>query len=367
MQFKIAKQNFLNLVQNIQGVVERSPLKVSLLNIHLGTRDGFLHGLASDGKLHARDKCPIEEIIPGSIMVSAKKLYDILKLLPDGEVSFKVEENFWIDLECQSSLYHVPGYNAMDFETFPIYPDKPEGDFSIPADIFTDMVGKTSFAVSDEMERAVSGLRIEFLKDEFRMVATDGHRLALVKTPFPGPQEPVYHLIPRKTVRELKRMFSDRKGDLLFALDKDCYYFKLDDLQLISNKMEGFYPNYERVIPKNAEKKVLIDRNILIQTIQRVALMSDETSLGIFLDITKNFIRAFAETPEIGNAKDEIEIEYQGEDFKVSYNPFYLLEMLRIIKDDRISLELNDIFGPCMIRGENSDDYLFILMPMKPR
>jgi DNA polymerase III subunit beta len=367
MEFKAPKKDLQKVMTSVQGVVERSPARYILLNVRIIAQDDRIHIYASDGKVSLRDSCAGTVIRPGEITVHARNFFDMLKLLNDDEVHFSLEENNWASVTCGRSLYHLPGLPA---EEFPEWTPPPEdsGTVRLPGQTLSVLLEKSHFAVSDDETRPVLCGVYAYNEDgEVGFVSTDGHRLAYARSQSLDLPEEFSLIIPRKVTRELRRLLGETDEDVDLTVTETNQFYQIGSTTLSSRNIAGTYPNFKQVVPQDLKLVVRFGREAMIRLLRRVMLIHSSQTQGMVIDVLEGHMRAKADNPEMGDVKDEFDVEYTGDPFTVCYNPRYLLEILQVMETEEVLLKLAEPMGPgILMEGEERDPLLlFILMPMK--
>ncbi|HUX06880.1 MAG TPA: DNA polymerase III subunit beta [Acidobacteriota bacterium] len=368
MQFVAKKQNILNEISLVQGIVEKRSTRPILANTLLETDDNSIKVYATD--LEVGLSSNFEAVIgtAGSITSPARKLADIVRLLPeDVEISVEVTENNYLRITCGKIEYKLAGAPKADFPSVPKY-DFADG-IKIPAQTLKEMINRTIYAITTEETRyALNGAQLSFEAGKIRMVSTDAHRLSFVEYPFKEYEgEPMDILVPRKTVAELRTLIGEKPENVEFGHSENHLFFRVGGRTLDSRMLEGQFPNYEKVIPKGNDKRVTINREVLAEAINRVALLSHETSRAVRLQFMPGSMLLSSSNPEMGEAKEEIEAIYDGTDMHIGFNAKYLSEFISSLDSDEVIMELRDEAGAGLMlpAGEDKGIYKYVIMPMR--
>ncbi len=366
MIFSIQRDIFLNHIQKVQSIVEARNMIADLTNVRIKAEDNQLEIRATNLDVGIRDTTETTVEESGSILVNAKILYEILKELPEGMVHFKLMENNWLQLKGGSALLRLLGYSDKNFPSFPEFDESKL--MKISAETLEILTKKTIFAVSLEESRPVlNGVLLEITPEFIRMVATDGHRMAFIEAQNQEKLPETKVIIPRKGVHEFQRMTSSGSENFYFGLSNNHIVFKLENEITITRLLDGQFPNYSMVIPKETQHKIKIDKQSFLNSLKRAALFVDIKTRGVRLSISTNYMQIEASSPERGEMKDEILLEYTDTPFIISFNVNYLLDLLRVMDSEEIIMQLNDPAGPVMFEPFNQGDhyrYLSIVMPM---
>lgn len=368
MQFSVNKADIVKELNLLQGVVEKKNTIPILSNVLIETVNSSLITLvATDLDVSLSTRCPADVVKPGSVVLQAKKLFDIVRSLPDAEIRFIKEENDWVRIACGASEFKIVGQAKEHFPSTPII-DQHEG--RMPAQALHDLINRTIYAITQEESRyALNGAMFEASPEQFQMVATDGHRLALTAIKVQaesGVQESVEVIVPKKALTELLKLTSSSEDEVEFANDENHLYFKQGARQLTTRKLSGQFPNYELVIPKGNDKIVSLNVERITQAIRRAALMADERSRGVKFEIANSKLNITSQSAEVGESKEVLPIDYAGETVTIGFNAQYLLDFLTVVGVDEVLFEFKDEQSPALIRPVQVDsDYKYVVMPMR--
>ncbi len=363
MKLRTTKGPLLKAIQMLQNVVSAKATLPILSNMLIETQKGKIHMAATDldvGISLTFDPTAINE--EGSITIPSKRFADIVRDLPDGEIEIVTRKNNSVSIESQKCFFKLMG---LPKEEFPKLPKLQEKDsITLSQRLLKNMLGLTYFAVShDETRYVLNGVLFVGKGKSIRFVATDGRRLALIDKELELPAEfKKEAIIPTKAIQELIRGLGD-EGVAKMVFGENQISFQFDNTILISRLIEGEFPNYEQVIPKEGKGKILIDREKFLWATKRVAILTSPDSQSIKLDLFKDKLIFSKNSPDMGEAKEEIDIEHKGQEFSVGFNPQYLIDVLKSLKDQNISLELTGPESPGVIRAPES--YIYIILPMQ--
>jgi DNA polymerase III subunit beta len=370
MEFAVKKSDLLKELNLTQGVVEKKTTIPILSNLLLDVSDSKLRVSATDLELGIHCGCDAKIKKPGSGTVPAKRLLEIIRSLPEADVKFKLLENHWIQVTCEHSTFKLVG---MARDNYPSLPAIPPQLAALPAEVMATMIQRTIFAISSEESRYTLNGALLILKPESAtMVATDGHRLALIErqVEIAGLRNELRVLIPKKAMSELARLLAEAKkeGPIQFSKDDNHLFFTVEERTLISRMLTGQFPNYEAVLPKENKRFVELDRTGLTDAIRRVALLADERSRAIRFQLDKGKLEIFSSSGEFGEAHDTLEAEYPGEPLQIGFNYQYLLDFLAVAGDGtKVRLELKDEQSAGQLRpvDEQPYQYRYVVMPMR--
>jgi DNA polymerase III subunit beta len=369
MEFSVTKSALLNELSTTQGVVERKTTIPILSNLLVEAKGSELTITATDLELSIHTMCEAKIKKEGAGTIPAKKLLELVRLLPEGEIKVKLLENHWVEITSDRKKYKLVG---MAKENFPALPVMPHTLVKIPAPIIENLIRKTKFAISMEESRYTLNGGLLILKpDTLAMVATDGHRLALAETDhkLTGLNGEVKVLIPKKAMDEVEKLSSAAGSDahIEFAKDESHLFFQVGDRLLISRILTGQFPNYEAVLPRDNNKNVVLERAELSDAVRRVSQLADQRSHAVKLAVSKEGIEISASSPEYGEAKESIEKEFKGDPIAIGFNSSYMLDFLGAAADGPIIIELKDEQSAGQMRplADESYRYRYIIMPMR--
>jgi DNA polymerase III subunit beta len=368
MEFTVKRNALLGELNLVQGVIERKSTIPILANILLEAASGSLNITATDLDVSVCCGCPAEVIADGTTSVSARHLFDIVRLLPeDADIQFSLLENDWVKLHFGKAEYKVV---ALPKENFPSIPEFSGPQLSLPGSMLGALIQRTMFAITQEESRySLNGALLTLLPQEIRMVATDGHRLALVSksADIPGVDSEISALIPRKTLVEIQKLIGDENNIVEYGRDENHLFFTVGSKRLVSRILAGQFPNYEMVIPRENDKTILAGAQNLADAVRRAKVMSDQKLKSIRLAISPGTLELTASSAEAGEAKEVVPVEYDGPSLEIGFNPDYLLDFLNVCNTDKVEISVRDSETQGMLRpaGESSFDYRYVVMPMK--
>ncbi|MBI1982728.1 MAG: DNA polymerase III subunit beta [Acidobacteria bacterium] len=370
MEFSAKKSELLKELNLTQGVVERKTTIPILSNLLLETADTRLRISATDLELGLRCGCPAKVKKEGAGAVPAKRLLEIVRSLPEAEIRFKILENHWVQVNCERVSFKLVG---MAKDNFPVLPSVPKPLAEVPAAVLTNLVHKTIFAISNEESRyTLNGALLLLKPDSVAMVATDGHRLALVErdAQVAGLGSELKLLIPKKAMGELVRLLAESGEGASVQLSKDesHLFFSVGDRLLISRMLTGQFPNYEAVLPRENNRVAELDKDLVTSAIRRVALLADERSRAIRFQLEKDRLEVFSSSGEYGEAHETLDAKFEGETLQIGFNYQYLLEFLSVVGDGgKVRLELKDEQSAGQFRpmDDESYRYRYVVMPMR--
>lgn len=367
MEFSVSKSDLVRELGLSQGVVEKKTTIPILSNILLEADGDRLVITATDLELGIRCTCPARITRNGSGTIPARKLLDYVRLLPEAEINVKFGDNQWANLNCGRSRTRIAG---MSRESFPELPVMPEVLAEIPAALLSSMIHRTIFAISAEESRfTLNGALLLVRADGLTMVATDGHRLAMIdaEADLGGVGGGYRALLPRKAMQEILKLAgeADNDGKFEFAGDDNHLFFRLKDRLLISRKLTGNFPDYERVLPKDQPHRLVLGRDEFRSAIERVAQFSDERTRAIRLQIVPGELKVHSSLSETGESEETIPAEYAGGQVDIGFNAQYLLDFLKA-SPDQVALHFRDPHSAGELRPESgTGTYRYVIMPMR--
>ena len=361
MKIEVAKDVLLSGIQKVQNVISaRSTLPI-LSNILIEAQQGKLKLTATDLDIGISCTVPVDIQEPGMITIPAKRFSDIIKELPDDSVSINTKKNNLIIIETKSCQFKIMG---LPYEDFPKLPEFKEGGvIKLEQSTLKEMLCLTSFAVSlDETRYILNGILFKINQNNLTFVATDGKRLAVIERKLQqNTEKDLQIIVPLKTIQELNRNLQE-EGELSMLLGNNQVLFDLGSAVIISRLIEGEFPDYQQVIPPASENKINVGREQFLLAIKRAALLSTPDYQAVKLEVFKNKLVVSKSTPDIGESREEVIIEYQGKEMAIGFNPNYLIDALKNLKEEKIEFELTDTEKPGVIR---LDGYIYIVLPMR--
>ncbi len=367
MEVRISREVLLNGVQKVQGIVESKGAMPILSHLYLSADKDTISIRATDLEIGTLGHYPANVTAPGAVTLNARKLFDIVRELPNEEIYIKKEENNWITLKCGKSKFRLPGLPPEDFPPLPEYSDKPLLEFD--GKILKEMIRKTFFSVSpDETRQALNGLLLEAEGDRVSLVGTDGHRLAMISRPVKSNAakgEVLSFLLPKKALSELLKLMEDEDTTFGFSSQDNHLAFICGKQVIVSRKIDGKFPNYRQVLPSDNHLKAKADRNGLTHALKRVALLADEKSKMVRFEIKNGSLSLISDNTDLGAAHEEMSLEYEGEDVSIGLNAKYVLDILNVIEEDSVTLNLKDQNHSCLFTVTDDDEYKSIVMPMR--
>jgi DNA polymerase-3 subunit beta len=389
MELSVRKTDLLRELQLFQGIVERKNTIPILANILVEAEDGAteIKLIATDLEVGLRSRCAATVTKGGALTLPAKKLYEIVRALPDTELQITQSAAGTVNVAAERFSSRI---QTLPRDDFPALPEATGTDIvSLPCKILSEMVTKTQCAVSGEDTRFfLNGALLVFTDTSMSLVATDGHRLALVSaardgatavsvndaetsksdTPDTGESSDETRVIlPKKTLWELARLFGDDDGAVAYERGENHLFFDVGGRQLVSRVLDAQFPAYERVIPKGNDKRIEFDRDRLASAVKRVALLSSERSRAVKLQIDAGKVEITSSSPEVGEASEVIPVEFEGDALAICFNAQYLLDFLAVADSESVALEFKDEMSQAVLSplSNESCDYTYVIMPMR--
>jgi DNA polymerase III subunit beta len=362
IKFTVTKEKILDGLQQVQNVVSTRTTLPILSNVLLQASDKGITLTTTD--LDVAIRCTVEATVSkaGATTLPARKLFSILKEAVAPEIDVEVDDKNSASIRCGGSYYKIMG---LPEDEFPRFPQADGGKtLKLPQATFREMLKKTAYAVSiDETRYVLNGVYMSFKGSKLTVVATDGRRLALFEGETEVPKGSDSELIlPSKTVNELLRLLSD-KGDLSMAVGENQIIFTMSDTILVSKLIEGTYPNFRQVIPAEAKERVPLERESLLAALHRASILASEKTQSVKLNFAKNQLTITATTPDVGEAKETLAINYKGKEITIAFNPQYLMDPLRNLDADEVFMELTDELSPGVLKV--NAPFLYVIMPMR--
>lgn len=399
MEFTIDQSVLKEELGFVQGIVERKttiPVLSNILIESIGEREIRILGTDLDVTIRCDAEADIKKA--GAMCIPARKLFDIVRALDPGDVHFKKEENEWVKMTCGKANFRLAGVSREQFPEIPAFKSTP---LSLPAEVFNYFIQNTAFAITSEQSRfTLSGAKFIIANGVAKMVTTDGHRLAYIEKSIDNSDGAIDTLVPKKALLELLKI-ARSEGDISFGEDTNHIYFETEGRLLISRKLNGNFPNYEMVLPKDNDKSVVFDLDDMKKSVRRVSLMADDRNRSIRLTVREGEIELTAQSSEEGEGRETVPAEYTGEEVQLGFNWQYLQEFLNNVgaiysadaadgeasdhdeaeketegdkvrvKESRgpvrISFEFKDANAQTQMRiaGDTSYDYKYIVMPLR--
>jgi DNA polymerase-3 subunit beta len=363
MEVHVDRDAFLRGLQMAHNVVEPRQTLPVLANVLLEAQGETLRMTATDLEVSVRVSGPAKVVKPGTITISARKLMEIVKELPPAPLALKVQENAWVSLRCAGAAYRLVGLTP---EEFPAVGDGASaGWLSVDGKVLRDMLGQTTFAIShDESRYALNGVLVVAHDKELRMVATDGHRLALSVRPLPAEAPAMSGIVPRKAVQEVARIVGSGE-EVQIAIGDNQFMLRMPNVLLMARLIEGTFPNYEQVVPRAHPHRVTLSRAALTAALRRVSVLSEERTKPVRLLLAPGLLKLTANSPDYGEAEEQMEVQYAGEEIAIGFNSRYVLDALGAHAGEQVLIELKDGLSPGVFKSFEDEGTLCVIMPMR--
>jgi DNA polymerase-3 subunit beta len=362
MELVVRKNDLLRELQLFQGIVERKNTIPILANVLMEAKGTEVRLLATDLEVGLRSRCDAQVSKSGSLTLPAKKFYEIIKSLPETDIRI-AEDKGGVKVAADKFDSRM---QTLPREDFPTLPEAGAGGTTPRATLskasMKEMVGKTQFAITGEDTRYfLNGALFVLRPESMTLVATDGHRLALVSVPRDGKAskdaEEVKAILPKKTLGELSRLLQESDADIDYERGENHLFFSVGGRLLISRMIDGQFPAYERVIPKGNDKHIEFERDRLTNAVRRVALMSNERSRAVKFQIDKGKVEIISSSPDLGDAKEQLAVEYTGGSMQICFNAQYVLDFLSAVTTDIVSLDLKDEVSEAVMKPVCAEGY----------
>ena len=365
MRLTIPQPQLLKTLQTVERAVnDRSTLPI-LANILLEANGSELTLTATDLDVGIQCRFPLAPPLEqGAITLPARKLTTVVRELPEESVTLEAKKNHTATINCGTTSFRIPGLPAEDFPVLPV--TEPEGGVTVSQAALKTMIAQTAHAMSMEETRFVlNGALLMSQKNELVMVATDGRRLAVARTPLEGgAKSAVQAVIPAKTIRELGRLLQDDEtSDAVIAPLKDNQLtFRFGPVTMLTRLVEGQFPQYEKVIPPPAKQSMTADRQLLMNAIRRASLMTTAASQAVGFELSRDRLVVSKESAELGSAREELPVGYPGEPMTIAFNPEFWSDVLKTLPTAEVSIEVAGPEKPAVIRQPG---FVFLVLPMK--
>lgn len=368
MEISVKREDLLHGLYLVQGVVERRTPQPVLAHVLIEPDGDHVAFSATDMEVGLRCRVPAKVKKGSPVTANARKLYEIAREITADEVTLKASTAGWVDLLGGRSKFKVVSLDPKEFPALPLGPGAAAGTtIKIAAGTLREMIDKTLFAVStDETRFNLSGVYLESSDDGLRMVATDGHRLAMIERSLKCVKLPKGVIMPRKGLVEVRKLLEQEEAELSLVIAEKDVRVQAGDVSFFMRLVEGDFPDYKQVIPGSTRSKARMNREEFLGALRRIALLASERSHGVKLGLQKGTLEIAASNPEQGEASEDLEVSYTGEPITVGFNARYLLDVLGVhAAGDVIELGLTDEVGPGVLHGSQDPSFTYVLMPMR--
>ncbi len=371
MEFTIEKEVFVKALQKIQGIVERRNTMPILSNVLIEASNNLLTLTATDLEVGMKSSYPAKIIDEGRITLSAKKLYEIIRELPEEQIRLSTKSNDWVDIVCGKAKFNIVGLSPNEFPFFPKINET--GFITLDSLTLARMIEQTSYAIChDETKYNLNGILFKINNNEdvksLIMVATDGHRLSVSEHKIEGTDFEIQEkgvIFPKKGIVELKRLSDEEDGGIRLGFIDNSVALVKGNTTVVMRLVDGEFPDYTRVVPVGNNREIKIKKEIFLHSLKRMSILSSDKFKGIKFEITDNSMEISSSNPELGEAREEFEVQYSGEKIVTRFNARYLIDVLNIVTSDEVVLLLRDEMSPAILKEAGSDELMAVIMPMR--
>ncbi len=354
---------FFRGLQMANNVVEPRQTLPILANVLLEAGGDALTLTATDLEVGVRISVPATVKAPGSVTISSRKLVEIVKELPSASLALRLQENAWVGLRCAGASYKLVGLGPEDFPA--VASGTVDSWITMDGRLLREMLAQVAFAVAhDETRYALNGVLLVMRDKEIRMVATDGHRLALATRGLDQGAPPVSGIVPRKAVQEIARIVAPGE-EAQIAVSDNHFLLRMPSVLLMARLIEGTFPNYEQVVPRAHPFRVVAGRQALTAALRRVAVLSEERTRPVKFSLAAGLLKLASYSPDFGEAEEAVAVEYAGDEMTVGFNSRYVLDALGAQSGEQVVLEVKDALSPGVFKSAEDDGSLCVIMPMR--
>jgi DNA polymerase-3 subunit beta len=367
MHIKVSRDDLLNGVGPIQAVVETKRSLPILSHLLLETSPSYLSVFGTDLDIGVRKRVSGQVMKEGSVALSARKLYEIVRELPAAAVDLTVDGELTATITCGNSEFKIKGLSRDDF---PSMREPKQNGIVLDRRLFRDMIRRTLFAVSSDQTRyTLNGILFRMTPKDVRMVATDGHRLAMTNHELTANgcqlSATVDAIIPRKAAAETLKLLREEPGEITIEISDNHLLLHTDDTLIDARLIEGQFPNYEQVIPTNATKEVTVNREAFLAGLRRTSTILGERALPTTMKLTPGKLLLSCVNLDLGEARERLDVEYQHEEMTVGFNARYILDFLGVLTTEQATIRLQDPLSPALFAGKDDKRYACVIMPMR--
>jgi len=362
MKFKIVRSKFLDSLKTVQNIVAGKGSLPILQNVLLEATGRELRMTTTDLDMSIKAVCECETVEQGNSTLPVKLLFNAVAKVAEGEISISIDATEHAEIVAGNAKFKLTG---MPGTSFPKLPQDDEAySYSIPQATLKEMLRKVAYAASqDDTRRTLKGVLMSFKDEKVTMVATDGRRLAMVENEIEFPKDAEKDIVlPSKTVAELQRSLNG-ETDVSVLVQKSQVCFKIDSTLIYSKLIDDVYPNYRQVIPRDTAEHISVDRQLLLDALDRASVMMMDEAHSTRLSFESGKLTVSSAASEMGEAKDVVPIKYAGEKIDIMFNPSYVMDALKAIDDDEVVINLNDGHSPAVIKC--NIPFLYVLMPLR--
>jgi DNA polymerase-3 subunit beta len=369
VKLDINRDLFSRALAKVQGVLSRKAAMPVLSNVYLSVdTDGLMRLAASDLDVTYDGYLQCRCIDAGSVTVDGKRLFDVVRSLPGEEVHLEINAEHQVTISCQNTEFVLLGHSV---DSYPPLPSSEHVSLSnLDGFALKELLERTMLSIStDESRPNLNGVYLEFIDDgRIRMVSTDGHRLSRGEKSVEGSSDLPGHegiIIPKKGVIELKKLLDEIGSEVSIGFIDNNLIVRSTNLTLYIRLIDAAFPDYQQVIPKSSERVVVLERIPFLQSLKRIGLLASERTHGVRVELNPGLITLLSDNPDLGKAREEIEVEYDGPSMIIAFNAKYIQDILSTLGAEKVEMALNEALSPGLFREHESDDYLFVIMPMR--
>ncbi len=365
MNIKIDRELLLKPLGNVSGIVEKRHALPILSNLLLESKQGSLRFTATDLEMQISTQVKTELSEEFQITISAKKLFDITRALPESsKIDIQIEEAK-VTVKAKKSRFNLQTLPAKDYPVMTKEVDDAV-ELKLPQKKFKALLKQVDFAMAQQDIRYyLNGLLIEIKEKNINIVGTDGHRLSFTSTELNTSGQQAQVIVPRKTIVELVKLLNDTEDPVEIVFSKNQVGFKFSDINLITKVIDGKFPDYSRVIPEGHGNSFNINRSLLLDSMLRASILSNDKYRGIRMVIEDNNLKLVSNNSEHEQAEEELEIDYKGDKIDIGFNVTYLIDVLTNIQSDQLTIAFNDSSSSCLVTIPNNEKYKYVVMPMR--
>ena len=365
MNIKIDRELLLKPLGNVSGIVEKRHALPILSNLLLESKQGSLRFTATDLEMQISTQVKTKLSEEFQITISAKKLFDITRALPESsKIDIQIEEAK-VTVKAKKSRFNLQTLPAQDYPVMTKEVDDAV-ELKLPQKKFKALLKQVDFAMAQQDIRYyLNGLLIEIKEKNINIVGTDGHRLSFTSTDLNTSGQQAQVIVPRKTIVELVKLLNDTEDPVEIVFSKNQVGFKFSDINLITKVIDGKFPDYSRVIPEGHGNSFNINRSLLLDSMLRASILSNDKYRGIRMVIEDNNLKLVSNNSEHEQAEEELEIDYKGDKIDIGFNVTYLIDVLTNIQSDQLTIAFNDSSSSCLVTIPNNEKYKYVVMPMR--
>jgi DNA polymerase-3 subunit beta len=370
MEFTIERSELLSGLYLTQGIVERRTTIPILSNVLIQSAADGIAIVATDQEVTVQRLCKAALKQKGKLTTSARKLYEMVREFPEGEVKFRSLDSGWIEISTARARFRLVGLDPQEFPLPSASAEAAAGKpLHLPSTVLSEMIERTVFAMSaDETRTNLHGIYVETVGPGLlRLVATDGHRLALVTRAAEGDALGKGVVLPRKAVQELRKVLEGAEEDAVdLSVCGGTAHVRRGPVEMSMRLVEGEFPDYRQVMPAKTDRTAVMGLGDFLAALKRISVVSSERNRGVKLQLEERRLEISSINPDVGEGVEEMEVEYEGDGLSIGFNARYMIEALSLLSpDERLEIALSDDVSPCVLRCPSDPDYCYIVMPMR--